>query len=147
MDHEVRALTERVAQLEAERDIAAMLARYAHLIDYGRGVEWAECFTPDGRFEVRRPGMEPSLRVGREELTAFAAGRPPAPVPAKHFASQITIDVHGDTATAQSYFAILSDLDGVPSRGFYGRYDDEFVRDGDGRWRIASRVVEGESRR
>jgi len=147
MEDDIRALTARVAQLEAERDIGDLLARYAHLIDHGGGVEWVDCFTADGRFEVRRPGVEPSVVAGRDELTGFATSRPPAAVPSKHFTSQLTIDLDGDAAICRSYFAILRDVDGDPALGFYGRYDDELVRGDDGRWRIASRVANGESRR
>ena len=147
MDDDLNSLSQRVARLEAERDIAALLARYAHCIDYGHGIEWVECFTPDGRFEVRRPAGDDTVRVGAEELTAFARGRQPSSVPSKHFTSQLMIEVDGDTATACTYFALLKDVESDPSLDFYGRYLDDLVRGPDSRWRIARRVTEGESRR
>lgn len=147
MDDDMNSLSQRVARLEAERDIAALLARCAHCIDYGHGIGWVECFTPDGRFEVYRPAGDVTVAVGTEELTAFATGRKPSASPSKHFTSQLMIEVDGDTATARSYFALLKDVESEPSLDFYGRYLDDLVRGPDNLWRIASRVTEGESRR
>jgi hypothetical protein len=140
-------LSGRVSMLEDERHIGGLMAQYAHLIDHDRVAEWVDCFTPDGRFEVRRPGSEPLVTLGRDALTEFATSRPPRAVPTKHFASQVMTEVEGDTATSTSYFAILSDIDGGPSLNFYGRYVDELVRCDDALWRFKSRIATGESRR
>jgi hypothetical protein len=141
------ALADRISMLEDERDIGELFARYAHMIDHDQTREWVDCFTPDGRFEVRRPGAEPRVLVGHEALSDFATSRPPRPVPTKHFSSQLMINVDGDTASATSYFALLSDTEGDPALVFYGRYVDELVRGSDRRWRFASRRAGGESRR
>ena len=147
MSDDLELLAARVARLEDERDIRDLMARYAHCIDHHRADEWVDCFTPEGRFEVRRPGAEARVITGRDELSGFAGARPDEGVPTKHFTSQIVIDMDGDTATGRCYFALLSDVGGDPTLFFYGRYLDEIVRGGDGCWRFASRIAAGESRR
>ena len=140
-------LATRVESLEDREALRDLMARYAYLIDTGQAEEWVDCFTPSGRFEVHRPGGDTTVLEGRDQLLAFASSRPPAPIPGKHFTSQVTVTVDGDFATGECYFAILSDVDGDPSLVFYGRYHDEFARGDDGRWRFSSRLAAGESRR
>jgi hypothetical protein len=48
---ELQALRRAVACIEAERDCAAVLARYGYYVDYGRRDEWVNLFTEDGVFE------------------------------------------------------------------------------------------------
>ncbi len=66
----------RLARLEAERDVAALMARYARLVDEGPDADAiAELFTADAVYETfgflgREPGADP-IR-GREALRARA---------------------------------------------------------------------------
>jgi hypothetical protein len=48
---ELQALRRAVTCLEAERDCAALLARYGYYSDHGRRDEWINLFTEDGVFE------------------------------------------------------------------------------------------------
>jgi hypothetical protein len=52
----VAALSERLSLLEAERDIQRLMVKYAATLDYGDNEAWAQCFTADGNFDVRRRG-------------------------------------------------------------------------------------------
>ena len=140
-------LAERIGLLEDREALRELMSLYSCLIDTGQAEAWADCFTLDGRFEVRRPGGDTTILKGREELVAFVHSRPPKEIPDKHFTSQVSVAIEGDTATSDCYFALLSDLGGDPSLGTYGQYHDEFVRGADGRWRFSSRVAVGESRR
>jgi hypothetical protein len=51
---DVQELVKRLAALEEERAILRTLYRYGHSIDYGLELEWVDCFTEDGVFDVRR---------------------------------------------------------------------------------------------
>jgi hypothetical protein len=48
---ELQALRHAVTRLEAERDCAAVLARYGYYVDHGRRDDWVNLFTKDGVFE------------------------------------------------------------------------------------------------
>jgi hypothetical protein len=48
---ELQALRRAVTCLEAERDCAAVLARYGYYVDHGRRDEWVNLFTEDGVFD------------------------------------------------------------------------------------------------
>ena len=67
----VASLERRIARLEAERDIQRLMVDYAQSLDYGDNVAWANCFTPDGLFDVRRRGEAMFAHTGTEALAAF----------------------------------------------------------------------------
>jgi hypothetical protein len=138
-----------IALLLDEREILRTLYAFAHAIDYGPESAWADCFTEDGVFEVRRrAGTAASFRVaGRDELLRFASTHSRAPeVWRKHCLVEPLIEIDGDTATVVSYMWGMQDVDG-PTLGVFGRYRDRLERSADGRWRISERIAETESRR
>ena len=49
---ELKALRRAVTRLEAERDCAAVLARYGYYSDHGRRDEWIKLWTEDGVFDL-----------------------------------------------------------------------------------------------
>ncbi len=143
-------LLARLEKLEAERDILRTLYRYGHTIDVGDEDGWAACFTEDGEF-VTNPRMEdytPYRIVGRQALTEFVHNhtRPPG-LWHKHLLIEPLIDVDGDTASVNSYFAVLNDHEGKPVVRVFGRYVDRMRRDGDGVWRFVERSAHLESLR
>jgi hypothetical protein len=141
----VASLERRIARLEAERDIQRLMVDYAQSLDYGDNVAWANCFTPDGLFDVRRRGEAMFAHTGTEALAAFAASHTHAPtVYHKHFLSIPAIEFNGDEATATTYFTMLHESDSGPIVLVFGRYLDVLV-EFDGRWRFAERVVDMEA--
>src|SRR5215210_7587604 len=130
---ERRAVTDEVLMTDEDL-IRRLLARYAHAIDNHDAAGWSELFAPDGRFVTRRGEF-----VGNEAIRGFmanvlsaAAGRP-----SKHLCTNVSIEVHGDEASATAdalvherqadqTFAILTS----------GRYVDRLVRYA-GDWRFA----------
>lgn len=159
---ELDGLILRLQALEAERGVRATLYRYGHALDYGAEADWVDCFAAQAHYEVREPGSDAAgagagggagtaaVRSydGRDELAAFAARHTKAPERFhKHLVADPVIAVKGDRATAVSYFVRLDDVDGEPAVYAFGRYRDELVRCGDGRWRFAVRIAEVESRR
>jgi ketosteroid isomerase-like protein len=135
-------LLARLAELEAERDILKNLYRYAHTIDVGDEVGWADCFTEDGAFETtpRFEGYEPYRIVGRERLQEFISHhtRPPG-MWHKHMLVEPLIEVNGVQATSRAYFFLLIDHEGRPMVRVFGRYVDQLRREADGRWRFVER--------
>lgn len=139
------SVEERLALLEAEREIQRVIVRYSESLDYGDNRAWAACFTEDGVFDVRRRGAEMFKHRGTEALVKFAAGHTSAPdVYHKHFVSIPDIDLEGDHAKAKTYFTMLREHDAGPIVLVFGRYLDEFARV-DGRWLLSKRVVDMEA--
>ncbi|QTV80481.1 nuclear transport factor 2 family protein [Microbacterium sp. NIBRBAC000506063] len=139
-------LEQRLRWLEDERAIIRRLYRYGHCIDYGLEEEWAECFTSDGVFEVKRTHPPGHVYQGRQQLLEFARSHTRAPANFhKHVVVDPMIEVNGDRATAVSYFVRLDVIDATPVVRTFGRYRDTFRRTGAG-WRIEHRTVEVEGR-
>jgi 3-phenylpropionate/cinnamic acid dioxygenase small subunit len=135
-------LLARVTALEAERDILHNMYRYAHTIDVGDSEGWADCFTADGAFQTRGAREEiyaPYRIEGRAALVDFVDHhtRPPG-LWHKHMLVEPIVEIDGEEASAQSYFAVLVEQDGHPIVRVMGRYVDRLRRE-DGRWRFAER--------
>ena len=95
-------------KLVAERDIRRTMVAYAESIDYGDNQAWADTFTADGVFDVRRRGEPLFKHVGTEALLGFVATHSHAPDRYhKHLLGLPTIEVSGDTASARAYFTML----------------------------------------
>lgn len=141
----IASLVSRIERLEAERDIQRLMVDYAQALDYGDNVAWANCFTPDGLFDVRRRGAAMFAHTGTDALAAFAAGHTHAPaVYHKHFLSIPAIEFGADRVTATTYFTMLHESDNGPIVLVFGRYLDVLVQS-DGRWQFAERVVDMEA--
>lgn len=156
MGSDVADLERRLAALEDERGVLDLLYRYGQAIDYGLEEEWADCFAPDGVFEMRhRKGADGVTSTsgrwdatdrrfdGHAALLDFVRHHTRAPaVYHKHVVVEPRITVTGDQATVASYFMFVHESDGEPRVGSFGRYLDRVVRGADDRWRFAERVAE-----
>ena len=147
----IGALEGRMARLEAERDVLSTLYQLAHAIDYGEHDLWVDCFAADAVFqmvEVSARGRTVRVRhEGRPALAAFIPGHSSAPEYFhKHLTTVPMIQVDGDSATSVSYFARIDAGHAGPFLWSFGRYNDRLVRSADGRWRVAERILEVESR-
>ncbi|MGX7727543.1 nuclear transport factor 2 family protein [Rhodococcus sp. 5G237] len=158
-------LVQRLIDLEDERDIRQLLARYAHTLDYGLEDEFLACFTEDAVYEMHYKGqIDASLfparggtplpdgagwkYVGHAGLATLAANHTRAPhVYHKHMAINPVIETFSDYATSVSYITRLDvDSEGVLYTRAFGRYIDKLEKDvEDGSWRIKHRVAEIEA--
>ena len=126
LQHQVRALAERVEQMESIEAIRALRARYHELVNEDAGNRLYELFAPDASVAY---GGRPEVR-GRDNIRAFFASFPVQT--ARQFIHSHVVQVQGERGTGSSY------LDGRPVRdgkSFYvvGRFDDEYIRL-DGQW-------------
>lgn len=132
MDHDERA--EIVAACER------LVVDYTHLIDLGRAAAVADLFADDGVWSSPEFTME-----GRAAIAAAFAQRQAMDRTSTHVCSNVAIDVvDRDHARGVSYLTLYR-FDGVDERPaplegptLVGRYEDTFVRTGDG-WRFQSR--------
>jgi hypothetical protein len=122
--------------IEDERQITAVLVRYATGIDRRDWKLFATCFTKDvvsdydgiGSWKSRDEIVE-RMRKGHQKIG-----------PTMHKLTNFVIAGSGDHATATSYIdALLMPLEpGGTVRRANGRYEDELVREKDG-WKISKR--------
>ena len=131
-------VSERLQALEDERAILRTLYQYGHAMDYGPDVDFVDCFTPDGVWDVRmRSSAAASFQCrGRGEIEASLAGQTAMRAPAlyaKHFVMDPLFVVNGDEASVQSYFLRVEPRDTGPTQIVAsGRYLDHLVRCEDG---------------
>jgi ketosteroid isomerase-like protein len=142
VEAQLEEVLSRLRELEDERAILRTLYSYAHGLDYDYEDEWIDGWTEDA--VLHWPHSE--LR-GREQIGDAFRKHPHAPTTYwKHLLIEPRIELDGDRATVDSYFARLqTDDQGRPELASYGRYRDVLVRGDDGRWRMKERVTERES--
>jgi uncharacterized protein (TIGR02246 family) len=130
-----------LARVVAELEIRNVIARVAHLADYGDLEEYASLFTEDGSWEY--PG---GPRRGRADILAGARERRSQKVTGPGSATRhviTTLAVHvadATTAIADSYWLFWRDTTTAPVLFNMGHYHDVVCREG-GAWRIARREI------
>ena len=115
--------------------IQDLLARYAHAIDDLDPEAWAQCFTPDGVFQVGSWAM-------RGQATLREYGKVHVrEIRCRHMTGNFLYKINGNEATGQaSVLATLATPSGYKIFG-QGRYVDRLVKQA-GQWRIAYRHVD-----
>lgn len=104
------ALEARLARLEDEREIAALIASYGPLVDDGADGDVASLWTGDGVYEV-----DGYLMDGAEAVAEMVRSGPHQKLIAggcAHFQGPSHITVHGDAAIAVGYSLLLVHRDG-----------------------------------
>jgi ketosteroid isomerase-like protein len=136
----------RLALLEDEREILRTLHAYGSSIDYGDEARWIDCWLPDAVLSWPSPRYDGPF-AGHDRLRQAFLGHTHAPdFFHKHFVVDPQIEIDGDTAHVQSYYARLDTGDDGPYIRGYGRYLDVLLRCDDGRWRFQERRAESEGR-
>ena len=130
---------EEVAAREAVRDT---IGRYAHAVDRGKFEDAAACFAEHGVLDVKGSGRQEG-RTAIAEVFA-GAGRRLASTSTnalvRHHVSsiQIDVDVIAGTATASSYFFVVTEI----GPDHWGTYRDRLEReDATGNWLFTERAV------
>jgi 3-phenylpropionate/cinnamic acid dioxygenase small subunit len=134
---------------EDERQIRNLVARLAHLADYGELDEYMTLFTEDAIWEGLSSPETPQVGVTNQGAAAIRADREQrrrkggqgAGAHIRHLNAALWVEVDGsDVATAHSYFAYIRDADTTPTLGLTGRYQDTLRRTPEG-WKLAHRCV------
>lgn len=126
---------ERLRRLEDLAEVQQLRARYCQHLDDGQWDALVDCFTPDGVFV----GL--STAAGSAQLRTFFADLQAGSLSAWwHFSSNETLQLAGDRAYGTTWLLQPCVVNGE-SQLAAGRYTDEMVRCGDGRWRFSRRTV------
>jgi ketosteroid isomerase-like protein len=139
----VTSLEERLALLEAEREIKRTLHAYSTALDGDDEALFVDCFLDGAVLRWPSPPYDGPYTGPRGLLEAFHAHTHAPAVLHKHFVADQSIVVDGATARAESYFArVQAGDDGRPYIRSFGRYLDVLRQCSDGRWRFEERRVE-----
>lgn len=126
-----------VERAVARSQITEILQRYANMaVEQADFAGMAVLFTADGQFVLPN-----GAAVGATEIEKVVNGSEPNFI--RHHITTIQIDFTSDTtATADSFFIAYTDL---AQPDHWGRWEDTFRREDDGRWLLTSKhpVVEG----
>jgi uncharacterized protein (TIGR02246 family) len=130
--------------------IRELLERYMRYNDDGDLDRILDLFEPDAAYQVVGRVLIGQQQIGDFlEAQGFSHGRPAWTDPGQllnqtrstHISSNPVIDIHGDTATAESDFQVVRrDRDGRARIVLIGRYRDVVRRGPDERWRFYTRT-------
>ncbi|GAB3596060.1 nuclear transport factor 2 family protein [Microbacterium tumbae] len=131
----------RVQVLEDIQEIRALVYRYREHLDRRDLAAYASLFAADGQWSGRTGTARTPAGI-QSMLEERLAPNPPAPGPTtRHFVTEPSIVVDGDTATGSCLWSLLGRGDGdVPEIVLLGHYEDSYVRE-DGVWKFASRIA------
>ena len=126
--------------LAAIEEIRQLKYRYFRTLDLKQWDEFGDCLAEDVVARYGTQAMDKPLHFdNRADVVEFMAGNLGTDIISIHVASHPEIQVDGDTATGSWGFedTVIVPAFEVQIRGG-GYYQDEYRRDADGRWRIAS---------
>jgi ketosteroid isomerase-like protein len=125
-------------------ELEALSRRYAAAVDRRDRAALLAVFTPDATLRVERPGREPSVMTGHDEIERVIAIVSRWPRTA-HLVAQGLFVVEGASATGEVYCTANHFAGGEAQPGrnhvMHIRYLDRYSLGGDGRWRIAQRTA------
>lgn len=119
-------------------EIQQLYSVYNHVIDGGRGEEWAALFVEDGTLDT---GLGFAVEGTPSARAEFASGVPLMMPGSRHVATNVRIDVDGDSATGSAYLQLwVADEDAGVKVLVSGVYVDTLRKDA-GQWRFVTRVL------
>ncbi|WP_231995877.1 nuclear transport factor 2 family protein [Mycobacterium sp. 852002-51163_SCH5372311] len=125
-------------------ELEALSRRYAAAVDRRDRAALLAVFTPDATLRVERPGREPSVMTGHDEIERVIAIVSRWPRTA-HLVAQGLFVVEGASAVGEVYCTANHFGGGETQPGrnhvMHIRYLDRYLLGGDGRWRIVQRTV------
>lgn len=137
-----RTLEERVQELEDERELRDLLARYSFNADLGRTKEYSELYTEDGAIDLRDMGLE--RYEGPESiLKDFISAPAAADVAGRsfHHAAPTVFHIDGDDATGEGFSTLLFRHDDGSMAVVHANYSHWTFRRESGEWKIVERDI------
>ena len=125
--------------LIALEEIRRLKYRYARTLDLKRWDEFADVFTEDAVAAYGTKAYhEPLTLRGRDAIVGFMREKLGPSVITVHVCTQPEIEIDGDTASGTWCFedTVIVTEHRVMIKGA-AYYEDEYRREGDGRWRIS----------
>ena len=119
--------------------IEQLYATYNHLIDGGFTEEWAALFVEDGTLDTGLGILVDGTPAARVE---FAAGVPLIMPGSRHVATNVRIEVDGDTAKGAAYLQLwVADEDTGSIKVLVSGVYVDTLRKVDGNWKFVTRAL------
>jgi ketosteroid isomerase-like protein len=126
---------------EDERQIRNLIARLAHLADYGDLDVYMSLFTEDAVWDNTDRSCRGQAAIRADRVHRRGNGTQGPGTHTRHVNTTLWVEVDGsDSASAHSYFLYVRDADGTPTLELTGRYHDTLRRTPNG-WKIAHRRI------
>jgi uncharacterized protein (TIGR02246 family) len=126
--------------LAAELEIRNLVARVAQLADDGDLDEYMRCYTKDAVWAFPGTTREGHDAIRQGVVERRAGGHQGPGSNTMHVVASTSVELMGETATANSSFLFIADTLGARELQTVGRYRDRFVITDDG-WKIAHRTI------
>jgi 3-phenylpropionate/cinnamic acid dioxygenase small subunit len=124
---------------EDDRQVRNLIARLAHLADYGDLDEYLSLYTDDAVWEWGEVRNEGPAAIRADRMHRRGTGGQGPATRTRHVVTTMWIDVDGsDVATAHSYWVYVQQADTSPVLASTGRYHDTLRRTSTG-WKMAHR--------
>jgi ketosteroid isomerase-like protein len=120
--------------------IRSLIGRAANIGDEGAPDDYRGVYTDDATWtmgEVCQTGIAEIVAAAKQRRENSVSG---PGTDTRHLVVPMHVTVHGDTATAVSYFLFLANTSGTPVMKVFGVYTDELARVPAG-WRLRHRVA------
>lgn len=137
LEERVAALQKQVEELQSREAIRHIVGQYARCIDEDRVEELKDLFTEDAILQ-NLPWNDRPIQGWPTILKAFRNYRRTFDHPRRYIANE-QIQVHGDTASATSYWSVTQAYRGQSWYGS-GTYEWGFRREG-GQWKISRFII------
>ena len=144
---DIEDLLQRIARVHARQQVQYTVNRCTRALDYAAPADFADCFTPDGRYEGVVPDGSLQRASGTAELYRFAAEFKWPAGTMRHWLTGTDIELGAGTATVTSLKGAIAVGPDGPHLRMVGRNSETLAESGDGRWRFASRLSEIIARR
>jgi hypothetical protein len=140
----IAKLEARIEELEDERAIRELLARYGYNADCCRDEAYVDLYTEDGAIEVAA-GANHFRHIGKDQIRGFIKDPNGHSAPgfygkAMHVqGNNVVVHVHGDEATVNSYSIVLHGDGSMTPKLLTAGNNQWELRKVDGRWLIVER--------
>lgn len=138
---DLAALEARIRELEDERALRDLLARYSFTVDFGRDKEYVDLFTEDGAMDMTDMGM--SRYTGHAELLDFVNDEAAIDLRFRsfHHAAPTAFHIDGDDATAEGYSILIALQEVGTIAVIHANASRWTFRREQGEWKIVERMV------
>jgi uncharacterized protein (TIGR02246 family) len=138
------SLERRLRALEDRAAIDRLFADYARHLDARDWHAYSRLFARDGEWTGGTGYAKGPDQIEAMLSERLGANAPPPGPTNYHLVGNPTVELDGDSATAESTWALIVRGEGdTPVLTYFGRYRDRLVRE-DGRWRFARREAHTE---
>jgi ketosteroid isomerase-like protein len=121
-------------------EIVSAIARIMRAVDHHDREGFGDGWSQDVEFEVVFFGQAPLRLRGRDEMVArFTANWDSEASELRHQIGAVEVDIRGEDLASARFYCVYVRTGAAATLAGMGEYEDDLVREADGRWRVARR--------